>query len=70
MKPNLYSCFYNLIEGWMDEHYDAEEFPAFYVPRNLAEQMAKAAELVFDVAVESQEYKDAVEALDEYECNE
>ena len=66
MKPNLYSYFYNLVEGWIDEHIDTDEFPFFYIHPELAERMAKAAELVFDVAVDSQNYADTVREEEEY----
>ena len=67
MKPNLYSCFYNLVDGWIDEHLDTDEFPHLYIHPELAERMAKAAELVFDIAVDSQNYAEAVREENEAE---
>ena len=56
MDSHLFVSLEDVVEKWMNDHCQDDEWPSFYVYENQSKDMAKAAELVFDANVKGQEY--------------
>ncbi len=56
MKTNLFASLENVLEKWLNNHCEDDEWPSAYVYDNQSRDMAKAAELVFDASIKGQTF--------------
>lgn len=56
MDSHLLVTLEDVVEKWMNDHCEDDEWPQSYVYEYQSRDMAKAAELVFDASTKGQEY--------------
>ena len=56
MKTKLLLSLEEIMQKWLDEHCEDDEWPSAYCYIDLARDMSIAAQLVFDSSIKGQEF--------------